>query len=259
MKKIIALLITMILVFSMASALALNWKTLNVENSTYYNIQADKYEVVNSDLGTAFIENSNAVAKKHGKVYFSLSVRDKNNNDFDGYELFMHDLEYTRTLSNGLHEAKVTGDDPYIQVKITEKTDMNELYFGSDKVTVNGNTVQIGELTFTRVNNIVTDVMFNGTALELTRKLNELEMTLEDVYGGRIVMSDEVLLRNFGKICETEKIVSWKDQSATVKPVENMVLPKTGDAPITAAIVGVCVILGFGVFFAFLAIFRMKR
>lgn len=72
-------------------------------------------------------------------------------------------------------------------------------------------------------------------------------------------MSDEVLLRNFGKICETEKIVSWKAQSATVKPVENMVLPKTGDTPITAAIVGICIILGFGVFFAFLAIFRMER
>lgn len=245
MKKAFTFLIVAMLVFSMSQAFALNWKTLNIDTCTYYNIQVDKYEVANSDLGTAFVENANATAKKHSKVYFSLSVKDKDSRDFEDYELFLHDLEYIRTLSNGLHEAKVIGDDPYLQVKITEKTSMNELYFGSKKVIVNGDMVQIGDLTFARTNNVVTDVQFNGTALELIDKLKELEMSIEDVYGGKIIMSDEVLLRNFGKICETEKTVSWatQNQNVTIKPVESIEIPKTGDDPIAPAIMGICMIL----------------
>lgn len=86
-------------------------------------------------------------------------------------------------------------------------------------ITISGDTVTIGKLVFTRsVSGVVTDVHFDGNILELTKELTALNMTPEDVYNGKVCMSNDVLIQNFGMICK---------QTATSNGITTQMLSKT--------------------------------
>ena len=63
---------------------------------------------------------------------------------------------------------------------------MAELTYDGKPVTISGDTVTIGALTFTRRNGVAVDVSIAGGLADLTRELNALNMALDDIYAGKI-------------------------------------------------------------------------
>ena len=55
----------------------------------------------------------------------------------------------------------------------------------------------------------MTGASSNGNILELTNELAALNITPEDVYSGKICMSDDVLVQNFGLICKQTVSAKW--------------------------------------------------
>ena len=75
----------------------------------------------------------------------------------------------------------------------------------------------------------MTGASSNGNILELTNELAALNITPEDVYSGKICMSDDVLVQNFGLICKQTVSAKWYNDTNVIKGVT---IPKTGDAPL---------------------------
>ena len=116
-------------------------------------------------------------------------------------------------------------------------------------ITISGDTVTIGKLVFTRsVSGVVTDVHFDGNILELTKELTALNMTPEDVYNGKVCMSNDVLIQNFGMICKQTATSKWYNDADAIK---NITIPKTGDAPLNALFVALVTLVTTGVAICF--------
>ncbi len=99
-----------------------------------------------------------------------------------------------------------------------KKTSLQELHYNNMPITISGDTVTIGKLVFTRsVSGVVTDVHFDGNILELTKELTALNMTPEDVYNGKVCMSNDVLIQNFGMICKQTATSKWYNDADAIK------------------------------------------
>lgn len=230
MKKFITcLMVCVLMVLFAGSAMAFNWSYTPVKDCDEYNIVLTKYEKVASTVGAAFNANVNTTAVVGDKVYFSVEAFDKNGRAYDDYDIKYHDVSFSKQLPNGLVECVVVGDDPYVQVEIVVSTPVTSLSYKGNPIGVTDTAVIIDGLQFMRdANGIVTDVNYNGNVYELQQKLAGLGITVEDIYNGKVCMSDKVLVQNFGVICENVARISWAKPTASNNK-SPIVIPKTGD------------------------------
>lgn len=228
MKKIISFVVIMSLLLCMGVAYAYNWTDVTESVCEEYSVSVDKYQKVESDVGVAYRENPAVTAKKGDTVYFNVNAYDEKGEAIE-VKIEYHDLADIK-VAGKIYSAKVTGNKPYVKAYITEKTAMDELYFKGEHIIVSDNVVVIGDLQFTRENGIVVDIYMDGNALELKEALAKLGMTVEDIYNGKVCMSDDVLIANFGRVCNTEDVAYWYVASN----YENgeLGIPKTGDVSV---------------------------
>ena len=237
MKKTLATILSILLIFSMTSAFALSWVDVETEACTEYTLLAEKYERIEGDIGATYKKNPNATAKIGDTVYFDLSAVDTNGEEVE-VEIEYHNLGNIEVVGN-LFKAKVVGPKPYVKISIEEKTDIDELTYNGESIVVNEDTVIIGELAFLRdENGKVLDVAHEDNTAEMLKDLAALGIVIDDIYNGKICMTDDILISNFGKVCKTEATAAW------YVAAENEVLgiPKTGDASIifpALAVIGV--------------------
>ena len=119
-----------------------------------------------------------------------------------------------------------------------------ELAYDGKPVTISGDTVTIGSLTFTRRNGVAVDVSIAGGLSDLTRELNALSMTLDDIYAGKIYMDDAALVANLGQHIKAEATAVWGADSVVVRTPD---LPQTGSAPVYVGFVMILAALTLGV------------
>lgn len=219
MKKLAIIFVSLLLL--MGSAYAFDWTPAPVVCQEY-DITMAKYEAVPSDVGKAFKTAPDALAGMGQRVYWLMRVPDVG-------ELIAHDLQGVKELPNGLISAVVNGPEPWAQYLIEEKTDINSLFFRGEPITVNGDTVIIGDCIFTRDRDgIVTDI--SGL-----NDLQALNISLDALVARKICMSDDALIKNFGKMCRQEATLKWYAEPPELLP------PKTGDPAV--GIFGVLVVL----------------
>lgn len=249
MKKSLALIVVFVLLICTASiSLAFNWAYVP-ETCDVYTIQLNKYQAIAADVGNSFQKSVSATARRGETVYFSVEVYDKNGASVNPGKVNIIDLTNVSPLGNGLYSATVTGSRPSVAYVIEEKTNIQDLLYNGSKVVVSGDAVVIDGVRFVRTaGGVVTDVAYAGNALELTKKLAQLGIALEDIYGGRVCMSDDVLIQNFGKVCKQEAVVKWFVEPEEVAYGDALGIPKTGDVSVVAYAV-VSVIAAAGVMF----------
>lgn len=231
MKKTLATILSILLILSTTSAFALSWVDVEAETCTEYTLLAEKYERIEGDIGASYKKNPNATAKIGDTVYFDLSAVDTNGEEVE-VEIEYHNLGNIEVVGN-LFKAKVVGPKPYVKISTEEKTPIDELTYNGISVAVNDEVITIGDITFYRdANGKVLDVAhFNNTA-EMLKDLEALGINIEDIYSGKIYMTDDILISNFGKVCKTEAVAAW------YVAAENEVLgiPKTGDMTVTGIV-----------------------
>ena len=233
MKKIIAIIMAVMLVMCMASAYAYNWKDVQTENCAEYNLTATKYVKVESDVGTAYEENSYATAKVGDIVYFSLSAVDTKGEEVEA-ETEYHNIGDIEAVGATLFKGKVVGSKPYVKISITEKTPVDELIYKGMPIIVEDDIVMIGDVVFYRTDDgTVVDVQHFENANVLLKDLAELGINLPDIYDGKIMMTDDILIANFGKVCKTEAVAAWYEADEDFA----MGIPKTGDYTVSGIII----------------------
>lgn len=239
MKKTLAIFMTLMLLLSMTSAFALSWADVEAETCTEYTLLAEKYERIEGDIGASYKKNPAATAKIGDTVYFDLSAVDTAGEEVEA-NVEYHNIGNIEAVGK-LYKAKVVGPKPYVKISIEEKTPIDELTYNGISVAVNDEVIAIGDLTFYRdANGKVLDVAhFNNTA-EMLKDLEALGINIEDIYSGKIFMTDDILISNFGKVCKTEATAAW------YVATENEVLgiPKTGDMTVTGIVLMVLCLFG---------------
>lgn len=237
MKKTLATIMTLLLLLSITPAFALSWADVEAETCTEYTLIAEKYERIEGDIGATYKKSPNATAKIGDTVYFDLLAVDTNGEEVE-VEIEYHNLGNIEPMGK-LFKAKVVGAKPYVKISITEKTALDELTYNGESIIVNEDTVIIGELAFYRdANGKVLEVAHEDNTAEMLKDLAALGISVDDIYNGKICMTDDILISNFGKVCKTEAVAAW------YVATENEVLgiPKTGDASIifpALAVIGV--------------------
>ena len=232
MKKTLATILSILLILSMTPVLALSWADVETADCTEYTLLAEKYERIEGDIGATYKKNPNATAKIGDTVYFDLSAVDTNGEDIE-VEIEYHNLGNIEVVGN-LFKAKVVGAKPYVKISIEEKTPIDELTYNGESIVVVEDTVIIGELAFLRdENGKVLDVAHEDNTAEMLKDLAALGIVIDDIYNGKICMTDDILISNFGKVCKTEATAAW------YVAAENEVLgiPKTGDMTVTGIVI----------------------
>lgn len=236
MRKYLAILAALLLICSMTVAFAFNWTEAESDSCTEYILTAEKYVKTSADVGRAYIKAPAAIAEVGEWVYFAATATDVIGDPAE-FKIEYYHLANIESVGE-LCKAQVIGPKPYVKISITEKTPLDELMYKNERIYVEGDTVYIGDLIFNRnADGIVTDVDHYGNAAEMLEGLAELGITVTDIYEGKVCMTDDALIANFGKICHTEKTIAWYDEQAVPAAI-----PKTGDASIifpALAIIGV--------------------
>ena len=242
MKKTLATILSILLILSMTSAFALSWADVETADCTEYTLLAEKYERIEGDIGATYKKNPNATAKIGDTVYFDLSAVDTNGEEVE-VEIEYHNIGNIEVVGN-LFKAKVVGPKPYVKINIEEKTDIAELVYNGESIIVDEDTVIIGELAFLRdENGKVLDVAHEDNTAEMLKDLAALGIVIDDIYNGKICMTDDILISNFGKVCKTEAVAAW------YVAAENEVLgiPKTGDSSLIYPVLAVAGVIAIAV------------
>lgn len=235
MKKFIATIMAICIMCAFTGAFAFTWGNEVADDCENYTVTVSKYSKVESDLGIAFAENASTTAKKGDKIFWNIEVLDADGKSVENYDVELFGIEYKGLNNHNLHTGIATQAAPKVKVTITEKTPLDELYFQNKKVVVDGGAVMIGSLVFLRnEKNVVEDVYYDGNVAEMIEKLAELGITVEDIYAGKICMSDDTLIANFGCICVSSGYAIW---GAEVHNNVSMDIPKTGDTGIWGLII----------------------
>lgn len=235
MKKILVSVLALAILLAMGGAFAFSWTGATVHECESYTISLIKYRRQSLDIGAGFIQDDAATASKGNHVYFALAVYDSEGQlvDDDEYTITVNDLTNV-VRSNDLYRAQVVGDSPWLKVSIKEQTSINELFFNGMPVNVADTKVSIGTLTFTRnAAGVVQDVTCTENTALMLERLAELGISIDQIYDGSICMSNDVLISNFGRICLSEKSISWAKPVASdiIHPDDLILIPKTGDSP----------------------------
>ena len=225
MKKLFAILVSLVLICGMSAAFAFNWNDVDVVECDEYVLSATKYVKIDSDLGVAYEKAPNAMAKVGDYVYFDLFAADTAGEEVDA-DVEYHHLSDLETVGK-LFRAKVIGAEPWVKISITEKTAVADLKYKNEPIVVEGTTIVIGDLVFTRnADGVVVDVNSNLNVADMLAELAELGIDIQKLYDGKICMNDDVLIANFGRVCETSAIIAWYVQAEAPQ----LGIPKTGDA-----------------------------
>lgn len=187
-----------------------------------------KLDRVNTTAGTAYTPVPDKLATTGQVVYFSVRITDSGGNDVKG-DIRLGDLEVLY-IDGSIIAATVTGAHPTVTASIETATPADQLVYNGKPIIITGDTVTIDKLVFTRQNNVAVSVdIADGNLGDLSRALMALGMTIEDVYSGKIYMSDAALAANFGQRSRAEATARWyTDADAEVKPAVPG-LPQTGD------------------------------
>lgn len=231
MKKYLAILTAVLLICSMTAAFALNWAEVETDKCTEYVLTAEKYVKTAADVGRAYTKAPAATAKLGEWVYFTATATDADGDPAEA-KIEYHHLANVQPMGN-LYRAKVIGPKPYVKISITEKTPLDELTYKNERIHIEDDTVYIGNLVFWRnANGMITDVECMDNVGHMLDELAELGITVTDIYEGKVCMTDDILISNFGKVCHTEKMIAWYDEQAVPSAI-----PKTGDMTVTGIII----------------------
>lgn len=239
MRKALATLMTLLLIFSMTPALAFNWGETITSDCTEYILSVTKYEKV-GDVGEAYKAAPNKTAKIGDTAYFGITSTDVHGEKVD-CKIELHHLSSMEAVGN-IYRATVVGDNPYIKVSITEKTPVTELYYAGKPIAITNTSVTLGNLTFIRnAEGRVSEVTSSLNTAEMLKELEKLGINIEDIYNGKICMTDDNLIANFGKICNTSASAKWGNIVETQIVTE---LPKTGDMGLIGCMLTVAACIG---------------
>lgn len=225
-KTILTLMLALVLCVSIP-ALAMGW-AYTPDPVPEYTVTVTKLDRVQTTTGTAYTPAPDKLAMVGQVVYFSVRITDNDGNDVKG-DIRLGDLEVLY-IDGNIIAATVTGAHPTVTASIETATPADQLVYNGKLIIIAGNTVTIDKLEFQRRNNVAVSVdIADGNLGELSRALAALGMTIEDVYSGRIYMSDAALIANFGQRSRAETTAKWyADADAEVKPAVPD-LPQTGD------------------------------
>ena len=225
-KTILTLMLALVLCVSIP-ALAMGW-AYTPDPVPEYTVTVTKLDLVQTTTGTAYTPAPDKLAMVGQVVYFSVRITDNDGNDVKG-DIRLGDLEVLY-IDGNIIAATVTGAHPTVTASIETATPADQLVYNGKLIIIAGNTVTIDKLEFQRRNNVAVSVdIADGNLGELSRALAALGMTIEDVYSGRIYMSDAALIANFGQRSRAETTAKWyADADAEVKPAVPD-LPQTGD------------------------------
>ena len=226
MKKFLTLTLVLLLVCSLSTAYAFTWKDTEAAECTEYLVAITKYAKADADLGTAYEKAPNATAKIGDLVYFDIVATDVAGEAVEAV-VEVHHLSDVQPLCK-IYSAKVVGPQPWIKASITEQSNIAELTYKGEPIQANGSSVVIGDLVFTRdTKGVVTDVGSNLNTAEMLKELAALGIDIQELYDGKLCMTDDIIIANFGKVCETTDTAAWY-VAAEDDPV--LGIPKTGDA-----------------------------
>lgn len=227
MKKTILILMLALVLCVSIPALAMGW-AYTPDPVPEYTVTVSKLERVQTTTGTAYTPVPDKLATVGQVVYFNVRITDSSGNDVKG-DIRLGDLEVLY-IDGSIIAATVTGAHPTVTASIETATPADQLVYNSKPIIITGDTVTIDKLVFTRQNNVAVSVdIANGNLGDLSRALTALGMTIEDVYSGRIYMSDAALVANFGQRSRAEATAKWyADVDDEVKPAVPD-LPQTGD------------------------------
>lgn len=227
MKKTILILLLALTLCAGIPTLAMGW-AYTPDPAPEYTVTVTKLERVQTTTGTAYTPVPGKLATAGQVVYFSVRITDSSGNDVKG-DIRLGDLEVLY-IDGNVVAATVTGAHPIVTASIETATPADQLVYNGKPIIITGDTVTIDKLVFTRQNNVAVSVdIADGNLGDLSRALTALGMTIEDVYSGRIYMSDAALIANFGQRSRAEATAKWyADADAEVKPAVPD-LPQTGD------------------------------
>lgn len=226
MKRYFAMVLAVVLLCICTGAVAMGWGRADNPPPPDYTATVTKLERVATTGGLAYTPAPGKTAAVGTVVYFAAKVTDADGNPVAG-ELKLTDLE--RLYIDGeVTAAIVTGPAPAARIVYTYTTPLAELTYDGKPVTISGDTVTMGSLTFTRKNGLAVDVSTAGSLGELTKELAALGMTLDDIYAGRVYMDDAALVANLGKNVKAEGVARWYTAESPAVPG----LPQTGSAPV---------------------------
>ena len=227
MKKTILILMLALGFCACMPALAMGW-AYTPDPAPEYTVTVTKLERVQTTTGTAYTPVPGKLATIGQVVYFSVRITDSSGNDVKG-DIRLGNLEVLY-IDGSIIAATVTGAHPTVTASTETATPVDQLVYNGKPIIITGDTVTIDKLVFTRQNNVAVSVdIADGNLGDLSRALTALGMTIEDVYSGRIYMSDAALVANFGQRSRAEATAKWyADADAEVKPAVPD-LPQTGD------------------------------
>lgn len=227
MKKTILILLLAFTLCAGMPTLAMGW-AYTPDPAPEYTVTVSKLDRVQTTTGTAYTPVPDKLATTGQVVYFSVRITDNDGNDVKG-DIRLGDLEVLY-IDGSIIAATVTGAHPTVTASIETATPADQLVYNGKLIVITGDTVTIDKLVFTRQNNVAVSVdIADGNLGDLSRALMALGMTIEDVYSGKIYMSDAALAANFGQRSRAEATARWyTDADAEVKPAVPG-LPQTGD------------------------------
>lgn len=241
MKRYFAMVLAVVLLCICTGAMAMGWGRTDNPPPPDYTATVTKLERVATTGGLAYTPAPGKTAAVGTVVYFAAKVTDADGNPMAG-ELKLTDLE--RLYIDGeVTAAIVTGPAPAARIIYTYTTPLAELTYDGKPVTISGDTVTIGSLTFTRRNGVAVDVSIAGGLGELTKELAALGMTLDDIYAGRVYMDDAALVANLGKNVKAEGVARWYAAESPAVPG----LPQTGSAPVYIGYIMILAALALGI------------
>ena len=225
MKRYFAMVLAVVLLCICTGAMAMGWGRADNPPPTY-TVTVTKLDKVATTSGAAYTPAPGKAATVGTVVYFTAKFLDAEGNPVQGtINLTDMDVLY---LDGDVVAAIVTGTYPAVRAVYKYTTPLAELTYDGKPVTISGDTVTIGSLTFTRKNGLAVDVSTAGSLGELTKELAALGMTLDDIYAGRVYMDDAALVANLGKNVKAEGVARWYTAESPAVPG----LPQTGSAPV---------------------------
>lgn len=227
MKKTILILLLALTLCASIPTLAMGW-AYTPDPAPEYTVAVTKLDRVQTTTGTAYTPVPDKLATIGQVVYFNVRITDSSGNDVKG-DIRLGDLEVLY-IDGNVVAATVTGAHPIVTASIETATPADQLVYNGKPIIITGDTVTIDKLVFARQNNVAVSVdIADGNLGDLSRALTALGMTIEDVYSGRIYMSDAALVANFGQRSRAEATAKWYAVAdAEVKPAVPD-LPQTGD------------------------------
>ena len=237
MKRYFAMVLAVVLLCICTGAMAMGWVRTDNPPPTY-TVTVTKLDKVATTSGAAYTPAPGKAATVGTVVYFT----DAEGNPVQGtINLTDMDVLY---LDGDVVAAIVTGAYPAVRAVYKYTTPLAELTYDGKPVTISGDTVTIGSLTFIRRNGVAVDVSIAGGLADLTRELNALNMTLDNIYAGKIYMDDAALVANLGQHIKAEATAVWGADGVVVRTPD---LPQTGSAPVYIGYIMILAALALGV------------